>query len=75
MGSAHPARIENKTSSNCAPQGLQMLRCAALDSIENTCAPAFKKHLLTEGLKTPAGKKTQIWPHVKGRILLKKRNE
>src|ERR1700738_1660118 len=48
------ARIENRTSSNsssnCAPQGLQILLCAPLHSIENTCAPAFMNRLLTEGL-------------------------
>ena len=42
-----------------------MLLCAALYSIENTCAPAFMNHLLTGGLKTPAGAKTQICLHVK----------
>ncbi len=48
------ARIENRTSSNsssnCAPQGLQILLCAPLYSVENTCAPAFMNRLLTEGL-------------------------
>lgn len=33
----------------CA-QGLQMLLCARLYSVENTCAPAFMNRLLTEGL-------------------------
>jgi hypothetical protein len=63
------ARIENRTSPNsspnCAAQGLQILLCAPLYSIENTCAPAFMNRLLTEGLKMPVGEKNQICTHVK----------
>jgi hypothetical protein len=42
------ARIKNRTSSNCAPQGLQMLLYAPLYAVENTCAPTFMNRLLTE---------------------------